>query len=57
LLVGDQPLPELVVLVDVVLEVLIDHGAVVAPGIAAEQFVATGAREDHLDELAGKLAA
>ncbi len=50
-----QPLPEAVVLVHVVVEVLVHHGAVVAPGVAAEQLVAAGARERHLHEARGQL--
>ena len=49
---GQQPLPEAVVLVDVVVEVVVHDGAVVAPGIAAEQLVAARPREHHLDEAA-----
>ena len=49
---GHQPLPEAVVLVDVVVEVVVDDRAVVAPRVAGEQLVAAGARQHDLDELA-----
>src|SRR4051812_36545850 len=55
LLVADQALPEQVIFVDIMVEVVVDDGAIVAPGIAAEQFVAAGAAQHHLDELAGQL--
>ena len=49
--VRDQPLPEAVVLVDVVLEVVVDDRPVVTPRIAAEQLVAARSGEHDLDEL------
>jgi len=53
--VGGEALPVAVVSVDVVVEVRADGCAVVAPGVAAEEFVAAPAREDYLDELGGEL--
>ncbi len=50
--VGYQAAPEGVVLRDVVVDVLIDDGAVVAPGVPGKQLVAARTGQDHLDESA-----
>src|SRR5262245_52866742 len=49
-----KALPEVKVLVDIVLEVIVDHGAVVAPRISREQLVAPRTRKDHLNEFRGQ---
>ena len=51
----DQALPEHVVLVDVMLEMFVDRGTIVAPRISSEQLVAAGSRQHDLDEFAGQL--
>jgi hypothetical protein len=55
LVVVHQALPEAVILVDIVVEVARYRAAVVAPGVAAEEFVAASARQHDLHELAGQL--
>src|SRR5579884_1005689 len=52
LLVWHEPLPEGVVAPQVAVSVALCGTREVAPGVAAEELVAPGAREDDLDELA-----
>src|SRR5215207_6757810 len=47
-----QSMQKAVVLLQVVLEVVVDHGAVVAPRVAGEELVAADAGQYDLDELA-----
>src|SRR5262249_6331293 len=51
---GKQALPEGKVLLDVVIEVVVDDSAIVAPGVAAKELVAAGSRQHYLDELRGE---
>ena len=53
--IGDKPLPVFVVLIDVVLEPVALDCSVIPPGIATEQFIASCAAQDDLDELARQL--
>src|SRR5262249_42921284 len=46
-----QPLPEREVLINIVFEVVIDDCTVVAPRIAAEQFVPSDPRKNYLNKL------
>src|ERR1051326_2963303 len=55
LAVGDQALPVPIVFIYVMLEIVVDDGTIVAPGVAAEQLVATRAGQYDLNKLAGKL--
>jgi hypothetical protein len=50
-----EPLPVLVVLVDVVLEVVIDDRPVIAPRVPAEELITAGAGQHDLAESAGEL--
>src|SRR5262249_36813891 len=53
--VWNEPLPEVVILHDVVIKIIVAYSPVIAPRIAAEDFIAAGARENDLDELACEL--
>ena len=37
------------------IEIVVDDGAIITPGIAGEEFVAAGAGQDHLSELRSQL--
>src|ERR1700730_2957524 len=53
--VRDQPLPKVIILRYIVLEVVVAHCVVIAPRIASEDLVAASAREHYLDELSSEL--
>src|SRR5262249_18178541 len=53
--VWNEALPEVVILRDVVFKTVVAYGPVIAPRIAAEDFIAAGTRENDLNELARQL--
>src|SRR5262245_42614023 len=53
--VWNEALPELVILRDVVFKIIVAYSPVIAPRIAAEDFIAASTRENDFDKLTRQL--